>query len=199
MREAAGNSSGEFCNAQQISWSQASVAYSSSHPYVTSVTNSYHLTTTLYSHNNWNCTRMCDTICYAGPTTVNMSTSTYDQVNVVTYTTGSTYPSPSPNCSIGTSDCFSLKTSYSSASKSWWSLTDSLRSMTPSPISPKCSACIATGCTFAHAGMKLYYWPVTANVSVDWCAWTPLGGQATTGLPNPNTSEAIIRQQTVGF
>lgn len=186
---------GESCNAAKISWSQASEDYSSSHPIVTVATNTANYTSTLYSTNIYNCTRTCGTICYAGPTTLNISTTTVYSTYPVTYTTGAIYPSPSPNCTIGTSDCLSLQTSFSSASSSWYNLSDAQQSATPSPIQPSCSACISTGCTFAHAGMSLYYWPVTATVSRDYCADDPVGGPATTGLPDPNSSKSRAKKK----
>ncbi|KAH7392472.1 hypothetical protein DE146DRAFT_758190 [Phaeosphaeria sp. MPI-PUGE-AT-0046c] len=136
---------------------------------------------------------MCGTICYAGPTTVTSQTTTIYEEYPVTWTSGLKYPSPSPNCSIGFSGCLSLLTSYTSAfSEYWYGSWASIRSLTTMPVRPSCSACVSTGCTFAHAGMSLYYWPVTANVSRDYCAWDPVGGRATTNLPNPNTTYTPI-------
>ncbi|KAF2478277.1 uncharacterized protein BDR25DRAFT_309060 [Lindgomyces ingoldianus] len=54
------------------------------------------------------------------------------------------------------------------------------------PVRPSCSACVSTSCTFQHGGMSLYFWPVTTSVSRDYCAWDPIGGIATSYIPDIN-------------
>jgi hypothetical protein len=146
-------------------------------------------TSTIWASTKYNCTRMCDTICYAGPTTFSESTTAIYETYPVTWTSASNYPLPKPNCSIAFDDCLGLITSYDSAFTSFWDLPDSSQELTTMPKRPDCSACVSTGCTFAHAGMSLYFWPVTTSVTRDYCAWGPVEGFATTNLPNPNTSK----------
>ncbi|KAF2690678.1 hypothetical protein K458DRAFT_482892 [Lentithecium fluviatile CBS 122367] len=185
---AAKNGTGAWCNSERLAWSLASSSYSSANPIPTVGTNTRNYTSTLWASTKYNCTRMCDTICYAGPTTVSSSTTAIYEEYPVTWTSWSEYPTPKPNCSIGFSDCLELKTSYSTAWTSYWSMPAASRSLTTMPKNPDCSACVSTGCTFAHAGMSLYFWPVTTSVTRDYCAWDPVGGIATTNLPNPNTT-----------
>ncbi|KAF2635922.1 hypothetical protein P280DRAFT_167368 [Massarina eburnea CBS 473.64] len=183
---------GAVCNNQQISWSLASHSYASAHTTVKSELVTSNRTSTIFASTLFSCTRNCSTICYAGPTTVTKSTTVLFTTSTRTWTSSFNYPSPSPNCTIPFNDCLSLKSTYTTSFSSWLSLPADQRSITSSPRNPSCSACVRTSCTFAHAGMSLYFWPVTTSVSRDYCAWTPIGGPATgnnTATATANSSD----------
>lgn len=183
------NNTGAICNSRLLAWTEASRSYSSANPVIKTDIKTDNYTRTLWQSLQYNCTYMCGTICYAGPSTLVSSTeavySTYTQV----WQSWSNYNVPKPNCTIGFDDCLELKTSYNSAFSSFWSIPAASRTTTTMPQAPQCSACVSTACTFGYIGMSLYYWPPTTSASRDLCAWDPVGGVATTNLPNPNSCE----------
>lgn len=188
LESVSGTNAAERCNNEQLSWSSASSQYSRDHPVLETLTTTGTSVTTLVNENHYNCTRTCGTICYAGPTSLELITSATTSTEVITRTRGEDYPVPSPNCTIPTSDCLSLSTKYDSEWDSWGDLPTDQQTITPSPTPPACSACVSTSCKFAHGGMSLYFWPVTTNVSRDYCAEEPAGTTAT-NLPDPDSSK----------
>ncbi|ORY11324.1 hypothetical protein BCR34DRAFT_601429 [Clohesyomyces aquaticus] len=186
---------GSSCNAQLISYSLASREYFTSHAYLTSKISTQYYTSTVYSHRSYNCSKPCGTtlgaISYCGSVTMNISTTNTYSEYMATYWTNTVYPTPSPNCTIGDSDCLSLRKSYDSYFDSFWAVPESNRVTMTSPVRPSCSAslpCTSTSCAFQYAGINLYYWPVTTSVSRDLCAWDPIGGVATTYVPDINNT-----------
>jgi hypothetical protein len=145
---------------------------------------------TLLAKTTFDCATKCDTICYATNVSSTISLSSFSSEETVTYTDKDEYTKPTPSCSIGFNDCLSLLTSYSSASTQWYADRDSSTITSASPIRPSCSACVVTSCAFQHAGMSLYYWPITTSYSRDMCAWDPINGQASTYVPDMNRTYA---------
>lgn len=187
------------CNAQYISYSQASKSYLPDVWVTNTVTNTVIYNKTVFSTLNYDCTQKCDTICYAGNVSRTISLSSISSENTITYSQREEYPEPTPSCSIGFSDCLSLLTSYSEASTTWYSAKRTGITTLPSPIRPSCSACASTSCTFQHAAMSLYYWPVTTSYSKDMCAWDPVDGRASTYIPDMNRSKYALPKQELAL
>jgi len=192
------------CNQASLSYTSASWDYDATTYSVKTTVETVDYTTTLYSKRIYDCSRPCGTglgaICYAGPVTTNISVSHVSSTSTATYTIWEPYPSPKPNCTIRSSDCLSLISSYSSYYDRYWD--DPGRSTLTRPTYPACSAtaaCTRTACTFQHGGMSLYFWPVTTNVSRDMCAWEPKTSPATatftansTYIPTTTGAYAVV-------
>jgi len=183
---------GASCNAQSISWSSASTEWSGSNLFWTTYTTTREYDNTTFSTWIYSCTSSCGTTpgapSYCGNMTYISSTTHISTEYLTSRQAASPFPTAQPNCTIASSDCSVLLDSYSTASESYWSITEPSRTLVPSPQRPRCTSCASTACTFSHGGMDLYFFPVTANVSRDYCANEPVGGTATS-TPDPDTSK----------
>lgn len=187
------NNTGAVCNSRLLAWSEAKDSYTSNNRvWVTDIATTNY-TRTAWQSLEYNCTQMCGTICYAGPTTLHSSMESVYSTSTRTWQSWRNYPVPAPNCTIGFDDCLGLWTSHNLEWTSFWNLPSASRETTTMPEAPQCSACVSTACTFGYIGMSLYYWPPTTSASRDYCAWEPVGGRATTNLPNPNSSYTEVR------
>jgi hypothetical protein len=177
------------CDAAWNSYSDASFSYwlrqystNTEKIAYTSTSTSYAVSYSIYSS--------CNTsISYATPITLN-SSSVITQVNTITtyITTFSDYTSPKPTCTVDDADCSSIWTSFNSANNAWYAGDYTITTMT-SPKRPYCQTCKVTGCTINRASVDLYYWPVTANVSRNMCAYNPTQTHASYAPNFPNTSK----------
>ncbi|KAH7389460.1 hypothetical protein DE146DRAFT_767768 [Phaeosphaeria sp. MPI-PUGE-AT-0046c] len=154
--------------------------------YKTTVYTWYWLLTT-FSTRLYECTQTCGTVCYAGPVTTIVSTTTVTNARSQIILDDPPFPRKMPNCTIPFDECLALQTSYSSAMTSFWSEDDYYQAYSPEPVRPYCSACVSTECYFNGGfGMSLYYFPATTAVSRDYCASEPVGGWASRYVPDHN-------------
>lgn len=149
-----------------------------SKPIWANVTHTVSYTSTLYDQPLYSCTYLCSnntSRCYAGPETGAYPTSIVSyQVTVSDVVSWPPNPTPSPNCTIATSDCKSMWSKYQSDFNRWQTTHTDFGFQTKDPVQrPACqeSVCSSTTCTFQHADVKGEYpqrknraWPFTCRL-----------------------------------
>lgn len=176
------------CIQSSSDWTSARSSYfrdTANYERVTTVTEYDYIDSRLH----YNCTSSCGStpgaISYcASATLVNTTTHISSTTTTDIYTVSAP---PEPTCTIASSDCAALITSYSSALDEYQNTT-----ALSSPQSPGC--CASTACTFSYAAMDFYFYPVTKNVSRDMCTAVPFGGyeNSVTVTGDPDTSKSDI-------
>ncbi|KAK4561696.1 hypothetical protein LTR86_004375 [Recurvomyces mirabilis] len=161
------------CNAASYSYSSASSAYGNDHYYnVTNTTTFEYTYTTAPAPPSSHATRLTN-LCDGYPRVVGKATISNASSRVVTsattypvtYSVAATdYPSPSPSCYIGISDCSLLWSSYSTSLSSAAAQTDGYYDNPPlceTNTATTTSATTCTDCQIVAASARLLYWPVT--------------------------------------
>lgn len=182
------------CIQSSEDWTSASQSWVSATQYYKTFTTTTEYDNTTFSTRKYTCTSSCGNspgaISYCGPATQIISTTHVSTEYVTSTITNAPFPTPSPNCTIASSDCSPLITSWSSAVEEYRNRTTSMEF----PSSPACTSCVSTACTFSYAGIDLYFFPVTKNVSRNMCTTEPAGGwqNSATITNDPDSSKSSV-------